>query len=304
MSFLPEVSDVLRRQIKRHTCTALQSASVHDSVVNGKLSTFVTENKDSNAATTLVESIGEALQQAALVNDWESLLDVATLGHGNNVAVIADVKNTVLLEHGSVHLLHHHRGGRVGDEGRLFLQLLGEEINAEVTVLTSLRRGGDTNDLAGATLEIQQITNADVVAGDRDGTAGAGAAGGTTRSRHGYSLTFFNNFVDRRGVMVVLVMLLLVTRSVDGVEDVVSGTVKSVTERVILAFVVVISHVKFAILGRVDSSTGLSLDTYFLLYRRGVVVVLGVGTRCTLSVRVLNYGIGSAPIITFGNVDL
>jgi hypothetical protein len=105
-------------------------------------------------------------------------------------------------------------------------------------------------------------------------------------------------------VMTMLVMLLLVTRSVDGMEDVVSGAVESVTERVILAFVVVISHVKLAILGRVDSSTGLSLDTYFLLYRRGVVVVLGVGTRCTLSVRVLNYGIGSATIITFGNVDL
>jgi hypothetical protein len=253
----------------------------------------------------LVESISETLQQAALINHWESLLDVATLGHGNNVAVIADVENTVLLEHGSVHLLDHHRGGRVGDEGRLFLQLLGEEINTEVTVLTSLRRGGDTNDLAGATLEIQQITNADVVAGDRDGTAGIGAASGTTRSRHvGYSLTFFNNFVDRGEVMTMLVMLLLVTRSVDGMEDVVSGAVESVTERVILAFVVVISHVKLAVLGRVDSSTGLSLDTYFLLYRRGVVVVLGVGTRCTLSVRVLNYGIGSATIITFGNVDL
>jgi hypothetical protein len=232
------------------------------------------------------------------------LLDVATLGHGNNVTVIADVKNTVLLEHGSVHLLNHHRGGWVGDEGRLFLQLLGEEINTEVTVLTSLRRGGDTDDLAGATLEIQQITNADVVTGDRDGTAGTGAASGTTRSRHvGYSLTFLNNFVDRRGVM-MLVMLLLVTRSVDGMEDVVSGAVESVTERVILAFVVVISHVKLAILGRVDSSTGLSLDTYFLLNRRGVVIVLGVGTRCALSVRILNYWIGSATIITFGNVDL
>jgi hypothetical protein len=172
-------------------------------------------------------------------------------------------------------------------------------------VLTSLRRGGNTNDLARATLEIQQITNADVVAGDGDGTAGTGAASGTTRSRHvGYSLTFFNNFVDRRGVMMMLVMLLLLARSVDGVEDVVGGAVKSVTERVILAFVVVISHVKLAILGRVDSSTSLSLDTYFLLYRRVVVVVLGEGTRCTLNVRVLSYRIGSATIITFGNVDL
>jgi hypothetical protein len=267
-SSFPMVSDILRRQGNRHTCAGLQSASVHNSVVDGKLTTFIAENKNSDAATALVERIGETLQQTALVNDRKSLLDVTTLGHGNNVTIIADVKYTVLLEHRSVHLLNHHRWRRVGDEGRLLLQLLGEEIDTEVTVLASLRRGGDAYDLAGATLEIQQVTNADVVTGDGDGTARAGAASGATRSRHvGYGLTFFNNFVDRRGVMMVFVMLLVVTRSVDGVQDVVSSAVKSVTERVILAFVVVISHVKLAVLGRVDNSTSLSLDTYFLLGR-------------------------------------
>lgn len=314
LSFLFMVSDILRRQSNRHTCAGLQSASVHDSVVDGKLTAFIAENKNSNATTALVESIGETLQQAALVNDRKSLLDVATLGHGNNVTIIADVKDTVLLEYRSVHLLNHHRRRRVGDEGRLLLQLLGEEIDTEVAVLTSLRRGGDADDLAGATLEIQQITNADVVTGDGDGTARAGAASGATRSRHGgYGLTFFDDFVDRRGVMMVWVMLFLVTRSVNRVEDVVSSAVKSVTERVILAFVVVISHVKLAVLGRVDSSTSLSLDTYFLFGGRGVVVVSGRGgagvvldvrTRCFLNVRVLGYGAGLATVVTFGNVNL
>ena len=263
------VSDILRRHINRHTWTFLQSASVHDSVVDGKLTTFVAKNKNSDAATTLVESIGETLQQIALVNDRKSLLDVTTLGHGNNMAIIADVKDTVLLEHRSVHLLDHNRRRRVGDEGRLLLQLLGEEIDTEVAVLTSLRGGGDADDLTGATLEVQQVTNANVVAGDGDGTAGTGAASGTTRSRHGHGLTFFDDFFGRRGVVVLVV----VTRSVDGVEDVISSAVKSVTERVILAFVVVISHVKLAVLGRVDGSTSLGLDTYFLLGRGGVVIV-------------------------------
>jgi len=266
------VSDILRRQINRHTWTFLQSASVHDSVVDGKLTTFVAKNKNSDAATTLVESIGETLQQVALVNDRKSLLDVTTLGHGNNMAIIANVKDTVLLEYRSVHLLNHNRRRRVGDEGRLLLQLLGEEIDTKVAVLTSLRGGGDADDLTGATLKVQQVTNANVVAGDGDGTARTGAASGTTRSRHGYGLTFFNDFFGRRGV-VVLVVLLVVTRSVDGVEDVISSAVKSVTERVILAFVVVISHVKLAVLGSVDGSTSLGLDTYFLLGRGGVVIV-------------------------------
>lgn len=103
----------------------------------------------------------------------------------------------------------------------------------------------------------------------------------------------------------VLVVLLVVTRSVDGVEDMISSAVKSVTERVILAFVVVISHVKLAILGRVDGSTSLGLDTYFLLGRGGVVVVLGgCDAGVVLNVRVLDYGVGTATIVTFGNVNL
>lgn len=305
------VSDEVRRQLSWHTCTVLQSASVHDSVVDGKLTTFIAKDKYSDAATTLIESISETLEQVALVNDRKPLLNVTTLGHGNNVAIIADIKDTVLLEHGSVHLLNHDRGRRVGDKGRLLLQLLGEEVDAEVTVLASLRRSGDADDLTGATLKIQQVTDADVVAWDGDGTARTGAASGTTRSRHGYGLTFLNDFVDRRGV--VMMVLLVVTRSVNGMEDVISSAVKSVTERVILAFVVVISHVKLAILGRVDGSTSLGLDTYFLLGRGGVVVVpgrcgagvvLGVRTRCILNVRVLDYRVGSATIVTFGNVNL
>jgi hypothetical protein len=150
-----------------------------------------------------------------------------------------------------------------------------------------------------------------VVAGDRDGTARTGAASGTTRSRHGcHGLTFFNDFFNKLGVMV---MLVVVTRSVDGVEDVVSSTVKSVTERVILAFVVVISHIKLAFLGRVDGSTSLRLDTYFLFGWRCVVVVssrgsvgvvLDVRAGCVLDVGVLSYGAGSATIVTLGNVDL
>ncbi|KAG9966897.1 hypothetical protein KCU61_g266, partial [Aureobasidium melanogenum] len=129
-------------------------ATVHDSVVDSKLTTFITENQNSDAATTLVESISEALQQVALVNDRKTLLDIASLGHSNNVAVIADVKDTVLLEHGSIHLLDNNRWGRRSTPRynrspmRMWWQgietaLLGPERPAERRGADMARTGGD-----------------------------------------------------------------------------------------------------------------------------------------------------------------
>jgi hypothetical protein len=59
------------------------------------------------------------------------------------------------------------------------MELLGEEVNTEVTVLASLRGGGDADDLARAALEDQEIANADVVAGDGDGVGGSHLACGS-----------------------------------------------------------------------------------------------------------------------------
>jgi len=97
------------------------------------------------------------------------LLDIASLGHGNDGTVLTDVKNTVLLEDRAEHVLDDDGWCRVGDETRLLMKLLGEEINTEVTVLTGLGRGGNANDLARATLKDQEIANANVVARDGDG---------------------------------------------------------------------------------------------------------------------------------------
>jgi len=48
------------------------------------------------------------------------------------------------------------------------MQLLGEEINSQVTVLTSGSRSGDADDLARTALEDQEISDADVVGGNGD----------------------------------------------------------------------------------------------------------------------------------------
>jgi len=58
------------------------------------------------------------------------------------------------------------------------VQLLGEEINTQVSVLASGSRGGDANDLARAALKDQEITDANVMAWDGDGVGGIGGLGG------------------------------------------------------------------------------------------------------------------------------
>lgn len=52
------------------------------------------------------------------------------------------------------------------------MQLLGEEIDTQVAVLTSGGGGGDADDLARTTLEDQEITEADVVRWNGDSVGG------------------------------------------------------------------------------------------------------------------------------------
>lgn len=108
----------------------------------------------------------------SLVNNLQTLLDLAGLGHGNKLSVITDVDETVLLEDGSEKGVEHDRWRRVRDNTRLLVKLLGEQVNTEVTVLAGLGRGGDTDDLARTVLEDDQVTNADVVARDGEGALG------------------------------------------------------------------------------------------------------------------------------------
>jgi hypothetical protein len=142
---------------------------VNDLEVDSHLHTLIGDNKDANATTAAVEGLGKAGSETALVKDGKTLLDITRLGHGDNATVFTDVKNTVLLEDRTKHVLDNDRGARVGDEAGLLMEGLGEEVNTEVTVLAGLGGGGDANDLARAALEDQEIANADVVAGDGDG---------------------------------------------------------------------------------------------------------------------------------------
>ena len=83
------------------------------------------------------------------------------------VAVL-DVQHAVLLEDRTEHGLHNHARGRVRDERRLLVQLLGEQVDTEVAVLAGSRRRRDADHLAGAALEDQEVAEPDVMARDRD----------------------------------------------------------------------------------------------------------------------------------------
>lgn len=144
--------------------------------VNGELTRTVVEDEDTDGATARLESAVEAGVEVGLVNDGETLLDVTSLGHGNDLTLL-HVEDTVLLEDRAEHGLNDNARGRVGDERGLLVELLGEEIDTKVAVLTGGRGGGDADDLAGTALEHQEVTQTDVVAGDADGVEKAVSRG-------------------------------------------------------------------------------------------------------------------------------
>lgn len=78
---------------------------MYDTIVNSQLTAVIVDNEHTNTATSTVICIGQAAKQAALIEDAKALLNVASLSHGNDTAVIADVQDAVLLENGAEHVL-------------------------------------------------------------------------------------------------------------------------------------------------------------------------------------------------------
>ena len=146
--------------------------------VDGHLTTVVRDDEDTDGAAARLESLLETVVEGALVDDGEVLLDIASLGHGDDGAIL-HVEDAVLLEDGAEHGLDDDAGGRVGDEAGLLMELLGEEVDTEVTVLAGGSGGGDADHLARAALKDEDVAEADVVAGDGDGlgSRAGGSAG-------------------------------------------------------------------------------------------------------------------------------
>jgi hypothetical protein len=52
--------------------------------VNGELTACIINNENTNAATTSLKGLGKTTQEVGLINDWDRLLDITSLSHGNN----------------------------------------------------------------------------------------------------------------------------------------------------------------------------------------------------------------------------
>lgn len=194
----------------------LEAGAVDDLHVDRHLATVVGNDEDTDAAAAGLEGLLETAPQAALVNDGQVLLDIASLSHGNDGAIL-HVKDAVLLEDRAEHGLDDDAGGGVRDERRLLMELLGEEVDAKVAVLASGSRGRDADDLAGAALEDEDIAEADVVAGDGHRVGGARTLGGAGAAD-------LADLTDLNAVMAFRV------------HNTVSQLVQSLTERVVVAW--------------------------------------------------------------------
>jgi hypothetical protein len=261
---------------------------VDDLHVNGELTAAVVEDQDTDTAAARLKGVGQARVEVGLVNDGQVGLDVTGLSHGDDVAVL-HVKNAVLLEDGAKHSLHNHAGGGVGDERGLLVQLLGEEVDTKVAVLAGGARGGDADHLAGAALEHQEVTHADVVArnGHRVGNI-ARASTSTGRGAGG----------SGAGALLAVDIYVDVSLIATGFGDPISELVDSLTERVVVAVLVVVTHLGLLVgAGVAGGLNGFLREADFAVGRRGAgdgsvngelvgVVVLGLVLRLRVGVGV------------------
>ena len=105
------------------------------------------------------------------------------------------------------------------------MQLLGEEVDTQVSVLAGGSRGSNTDDLARTTLKHQDIAHADMMSGDGDGIGGVTSFDkGSTRCWLGRTTTTYGN-VNFFPIMVVMVT---------STDDAFSSTVKTMSEGVVV----------------------------------------------------------------------
>jgi len=111
---------------------------VDDLVVNSQLLSLVVKDQNPDGTRALAERLPDLVVEVALVNDLQSLFDLTILGHGDELAVVTDVDEPVLLEDRSQKGVEDNGWRWVGDNTWLLMELLGEEVNTEVPVLTGL----------------------------------------------------------------------------------------------------------------------------------------------------------------------
>lgn len=118
--------------------------------------------------------------------------------------------------------------------------MLGEKVYTQIAILAGLSGGGDADDLTWTTLQDQEIAKADVVAGDSDGMWPTATLDISNSLPHAIT--------DPGGTALPVILLndnflaIMFVMRVEGVEDTVRGFLNTVAERVVVPFVVVVTH--------------------------------------------------------------
>ncbi len=266
---------------------------MHHLVVHRQLAAAIGDDQDPHAATTVGKDVVQLVPEPTLVDHGQTLLDVTRLGHGDNATVVTDVQHAVLLEDRTQHVLHHHRGRGMRDEARLLVQLLREQIDAQVAVLARLARNRDADDLARTALQDQQIPDADVVARDGDGVGWSAALHHPHVLPHGARGTM-------RMMMVVIVEVDLLAHGAAvmmRMQQPIRGLLDPVTERVVVPVVVVVAHLGSRLFRNLY---GRVVDVDGGAWRMMVVLLVDEVVLKLFRWRSLN----SVTILALGHVDL
>lgn len=157
---------------------------MNNSHVDSELTTIIIDDKNAHGATSRLKSLGQTRPQVGLINNRDGLLNITGLGHSDNGAIL-EIENTILLENWTQHSLDDHTWTGVRDERRLLMQLLGEEIDTQISVLAGGTRGCNTDDLARAALKDQEITDANVVAWNSNSVGSGRSFGGSGTGSRG-----------------------------------------------------------------------------------------------------------------------
>jgi len=141
-------------------------SEMDDLVVNDELLVAIVDDQDTDGSSAVAIGLLDLGGKLTLLDDLETWLDFTGVGHGDQETIVTDVNETVLLESRGEHGVQDNGWRWVGDNAGFLTELLGEQVNTEVSVLASLGGGSDANDLGWSLLEDDKVTNADVVAWD------------------------------------------------------------------------------------------------------------------------------------------
>ena len=112
------------------------------------------------------------------------------------------------------------------------MQLLGEQVDTQVSVLAGGGRGSDADDLARTALKHQEIAHADVVGWDGDGV---GSEAGLSNSRgRGATRSWFGMTISYSNVNLLLHIMVVVVMMTQGMNNALSSTVKTMSEGVVV----------------------------------------------------------------------